>query len=294
MSPSWSSYCIPAPCGAFQLDGDKRGQDRNHIQSCTKDGHKEHTPCAFLVEGNTVCSSRWESVCIRVKCRNSLLETKELYLHLSSSVSSLCRPLTSAEPLLTCEGSISESKKNILKVVKDNPKSEINVLKLYLISRRGERSFLNCHGPGYPSGFSCFLSPVWVSPWSTPHTLDSSWVYSPVAHHPHATDEQSQPFLRHKWTAIHRWNVDLHRQWNPGSSLVDVSCFSLQLPSVTVRFPCVQVVVPFVVSLECGERESFPLQPWACTWMFGLAITWIFPQINPVHLCALWFPLVCK
>lgn len=85
LSPSWSSYCIPAPCGAFQLDGDKRGQDRNHIQSCTKDGHKEHTPCAFLVEGNTVCSSRWESVCIRVKCRNSLLETKELYLHLSSS-----------------------------------------------------------------------------------------------------------------------------------------------------------------------------------------------------------------
>lgn len=267
MSPSWSSYCIPAPCGAFQLDGDKRGQDRNHIQSCTKDGHKEHTPCAFLVEGNTVCSSRWESVCIRVKCRNSLLETKELYLHLSSSVSSLCRPLTSAEPLLT---SLSVMWGFNLCVKEKYPQSCQGQSKIRNQCAEIMSNFQKRRDPGYPSGFSCFLSPVWVSPRSTPHTLNWSWVYSPVAHHPPATDEQSQPFLRHKWTAIHRWNVDLHRQWNPGSSLVDVSCFSLQLPSVTVRFPCVQVVVPFVVSLECGERESFPLQPWACTWMLRI------------------------
>lgn len=36
----------------------------------------------------------------------------------------------------------------------------------------------------------------------------------------------------------------------PAQSLVDLSCVSSWLPSVIVCLPSVQVVVPFVVSLE--------------------------------------------
>lgn len=97
-------------------------------------------------------------------------------------------------------------------------------------------------------------------------------------------------------SSLERWPTASVKPWLlsswrlvlfPAVSLSDCS-FSLRAGGCPVR--CVPGV--------WWEREFPPPTVSVCVdiedWMFGLAITWIFPQINPVHLCALWLPLVCK
>lgn len=100
-----------------------------------------------------------------------------------------------------------------------------------------------------------------------------------------------------KVTAILKAQMDSHSSLEPwpttlARSLVDFSCVSLRLPSVTVCLPCVQVVVPFVVSFECDERESLPSNSesvrgsWGSdVWTAPLFVPSDLPSIKPVHLC---------
>lgn len=129
-------------------------------------------------------------------------------------------------------------------------------------------------------------------------TLLESLLYSPVIVPPPAVEEQSQPFLRHRETAVHGLNINLHRQRDPGSiSSWLVVCFL-----VASLGDCLPSFCSGCCPLRCvpGVRwaREFPLKPWECAWVWGLDV-WTaiwpldLPHINPL-LCGLWFSLLCK
>lgn len=81
-------------------------------------------------------------------------------------------------------------------------------------------------------------------------TLLESLPYSAVIVPPPAVEEQSQPFYGTERQLFMAGTLTYAISETPAQSLVDLSCVSSRLPSVIVCLPSVQVVVPFVVSLE--------------------------------------------